>query len=79
MGVFRTSESSFEPFYFTSYDKVVGVAKSVRELDLEMKRLSREDRACVEYHLSSGNLVRWLEYANQPEARNRTSWNCERR
>lgn len=63
----RMSGSSFEPFYFTSYGIVVGVAKNLKELDLEMKRLSREDRACVEYHLSSGNLVRWLEYSNQLE------------
>ena len=27
-----------------SYDRVIGVAKNVRELDREMKRLAREDR-----------------------------------
>lgn len=56
-----------EPFYFTSYDRVIGIAGNIRELDLEMKRLSREDRACLEYHLASGNIVRWLEYAREPE------------
>jgi hypothetical protein len=56
-----------EPFYFTSYDRVVGVAKDVRELDREMKRLAREDRPCLEYHLVFGHIVLWLEYANQPE------------
>ena len=50
-----------------SYDRVIGVAKNVRELDMEMKRLAREDRACLEYHLVSGHIVAWLEYANEPE------------
>jgi hypothetical protein len=59
-----------EPFYFTSYERVVGVATNIRELDIEMKRLLREDRACLEYHLSSGNLVQWLVYANEPELAN---------
>jgi len=59
-----------QPFYFTSYNNVIGVAGSIRELDLEMKRQSREDRACLEYHLASGNIVRWLEYAGEPELAN---------
>lgn len=46
---------------------MIGVARNIRELDLEMKRLSREDRACLEYHLSSGYIVLWLEYAGEPE------------
>ena len=37
-----------EPFYFTSYDRVIGVAKDVWELDREIKRLAREDRPCLE-------------------------------
>lgn len=45
----------------------MGIAGNIRELDSEMKRLSREDRACLEYHLSSGNIVKWLEYADEPE------------
>ncbi len=50
-----------------SYDRVIGVAKNVRELDKEMKRLAREDRPCLEYHLANGHIVSWLEYANEPE------------
>ena len=61
------SELAIQPYYFTSYDRVIGVAGNIRELDMEMKRLSREDRACLEFHLSSGYIVRWLEYANEPE------------
>jgi hypothetical protein len=64
------SESDIQPYYFTSYDRVIGIASNVRQLDLEMRRLSREDRACLEYHLSSGFIVRWLEYADEPELAN---------
>lgn len=39
-----------EPFYFKSYDRVVGIARDVSELEKEMSRLTREDPACVEYH-----------------------------
>jgi hypothetical protein len=67
VGAALLSELKFEPFYFTSYDRVIGIAGNVRELDLEMKRLSRGDRACLEYHLASGNIVRWLEYADEAE------------
>lgn len=63
----KTGEVSVQPFYFTSYDRVVGIAGNIRELDMEMKRLSREDHACLEYHLASGNVVKWLEYANEQE------------
>ena len=61
------SENSVQPFYFTSYERVIGIAANIRELDMEMKRLSREDRACLEYHLETGNIVRWLEYASERE------------
>jgi len=71
------SEISIQPFYFTSYDRVIGVAGNIRELDMEMKRLSREDRACLEYHLSSGNIVRWLEYASEPELANDLTGVCK--
>ena len=50
-----------------SYDRVTGVASNVRELDREMKRLAREDRPCLEYHLANGHIVLWLEYVNEPE------------
>jgi hypothetical protein len=56
-----------EPFYFTSYERVVGIAGDVRDLDREMKRLAREDRPCLEYHLANGHIVSWLEYTNEPE------------
>ena len=65
--VIRANESKLQPFYFTSYERVVGVARDVRELDREMKRLAREDRPCLEYHLVNGHIVRWLEYANELE------------
>jgi hypothetical protein len=46
---------------------VIGVAGNIRELDMEIKRLARQDPGCLEYHLASGNIVRWLDYANEPE------------
>jgi hypothetical protein len=54
-----------EPFYFKSYNKVVGVAHNVDELREEMKRLFKEDPACVEYHLKEGHIVAWLEYIGE--------------
>ena len=62
-----STEERIEPYYFTSYDRVIGVAGDVRQLDIEMKRLLREDRACLEYHLGSGNIVKWLMYADEQE------------
>jgi len=56
-----------EPFYFKSYEKVVGVAHDVRELLRETRRLSVEDRACVEYHLREGHITQWLEYLGERE------------
>jgi len=50
-----------------SYERVIGVASNLRELDGEMKRLAREDRPCLEYHLANGHIVSWLEYMNEPE------------
>ena len=67
----RTDLSSdmkpIEPFYFKSYDKVIGVARNLQELDKEMKRLARENTSALEYHLASGHIARWLEYANERE------------
>ena len=54
-----------EPFYFRSYDRVIGVARDVRELLREMKRLINEDRAALEYHLSQGHIVAWLRYLGE--------------
>ncbi|AWR99000.1 hypothetical protein [Metallosphaera hakonensis] len=54
-----------EPFYFKSYDRVVGIARDVSELEKEMSRLTREDPACVEYHLREGHIVAWLNYLGE--------------
>lgn len=54
-----------EPFYFKSYDKVVGVAHDVKELEKEMDRLSKEDIDCLEYHLKEGHIVSWLNYIGE--------------
>ncbi len=54
-----------EPFYFKSYDKVVGVAHNTEELKDEMKRIYAKDPACVEYHLKEGHIVSWLNYMGE--------------
>ncbi|WP_054845478.1 hypothetical protein [Sulfuracidifex tepidarius] len=54
-----------EPFYFKSYEKVVGVAHNVEELKEEMTRLYKNDPACVEYHLREGHIVAWLGYIGE--------------
>ncbi|MEM0068602.1 MAG: hypothetical protein QXZ23_10310 [Saccharolobus sp.] len=54
-----------EPFYFKSYDKVVGIAHDVKELEKEMERLSKADPACVEWHLKEGHIVSWLNYIGE--------------
>jgi hypothetical protein len=56
-----------EPFYFRSYDRVIGVAQDIPELAKEMKRLASEDPRAVEYHLSSGHIVQWLDYLGEKD------------
>ncbi|EHP70125.1 hypothetical protein MetMK1DRAFT_00006270 [Metallosphaera yellowstonensis MK1] len=51
-----------EPFYFKSYDRVVGVARDERELETEIMRIGSQDPACVNYHLREGHIVSWLNY-----------------
>lgn len=53
------------PFYFKSYDKVIGIAHDVEELRKELERLSKEDPAAIEYHLKEGHIVSWLEYIGE--------------
>jgi len=54
-----------EPFYFKSYDRVIGVAHDVKELENEVERLSKEDPAALEYHLKEGHIVSWLNYIGE--------------
>jgi hypothetical protein len=56
-----------EPFLFRSYDRVVGKAHNLKELESEIRRLSIEDPACVEYHLKEGHIVQWLSYIGEKE------------
>ncbi len=56
---------SHEPFYFKSYERVVGVAHDLKELVREMDRLAKEDRGCVEYHLKEGHISAWLDYIGE--------------
>jgi len=54
-----------EPFYFKSYDKVVGVAHNVEELEKEIERIGKSDPACVNWHLQQGHIVVWLKYIGE--------------
>jgi len=54
-----------EPFYFKSYDRVIGVAHDVKELASEMERLAKEDPAALEYHLREGHITAWLSYIGE--------------
>jgi len=54
-----------EPFYFKSYEKVVGVAHDVKELEKEIERIGERDPACVNWHLQQGHVVSWLKYVGE--------------
>jgi len=54
-----------EPFYFKSYEKVVGVAHDVKELETEIERIGKTDPACVNWHLEQGHIVSWLRYIGE--------------
>ncbi len=56
-----------EPFYFKSFDRVIGEAHDEVELLREMERLSQEDPGAVEYHLSQGHIASWLSYIGRPD------------
>ncbi len=56
-----------EPFYFKSYDRIVGKAETPMELLSEMKRLENTDPFCVEYHVREGHISIWLKEAERPD------------
>mgnify|MGYP001626421121 FL=1 len=56
-----------EPFYFKSFDRVIGVAHNLNELRSEFERLLNVDPKALEYHLREGHIVRWLEYIGEIE------------
>ena len=59
--------SGLEPFYFMSYDRVIGVARNVNDLREELARLSEENPEALEYHIKQGQIASWLNYANEKE------------
>ncbi|KAA8922189.1 hypothetical protein [Thermoplasma sp.] len=54
-----------EPFYFKSYDRLIGIACDVPSLYHEMKCLLAYDRAAVQYHLAEGHVSMWLDYIGE--------------
>ncbi len=53
---------SKEPFYFKSFDKVIGVATDEESLLSEMKRLINVDLGALDYHVKQGHIAEWLKY-----------------
>lgn len=54
-------------FYFRSYDRIIGKASDVRELEREISRLAWENPEAVAYHLSQGHIASWLESIGEVE------------
>ncbi|KJE49224.1 MULTISPECIES: hypothetical protein [Acidiplasma] len=51
-----------EPFYFKSYNKLIGVACDLESLLAELECLNIYDRDAVNYHVLNGHISMWLEY-----------------
>ncbi|MEM0140265.1 MAG: hypothetical protein QXZ44_06625 [Ferroplasma sp.] len=60
-----------EPFYFRSYDKVIGSARNVEELYALMVKIEKTDPASLSYHLKSGHISAWLAYINKKQLANK--------
>lgn len=56
-----------EPFYFKSFERVIGIACDVPGLYYSIMCLSKYDKAAVEYHLKQGHIADWLDYIGEHE------------
>lgn len=56
-----------EPFYFKSFNRVIGIAHDLEELRSEFNRLLGIDQRALEYHLREGHIVQWLAYIGENE------------
>ncbi len=56
-----------EPFYFKSFNRVIGIAHDLEELRSEFNRLLGIDQRALEYHLREGHIVQWLTYIGEDE------------
>ncbi len=63
--------SSKEPFYFKSFDKIIGTAHNVSELASEFKRLLTSNEETLSYHLREGHITQWLRYIGEDELANK--------
>lgn len=54
-------------FYFPSYNRVIGVAFDLAELEREIDRLAWENPTAVLYHLRRGHISSWLESIGERE------------
>ncbi len=65
--VSATERFRVQPFYFKSYDRIIGIARNTTELHKELTRLAEVDPAALEYHIREGHIAQWLAYANETE------------
>ncbi len=56
-----------EPFYFRSFNRVVGVAHDESELFNEALRLASQDPKALEYHVMQGHITSWLKYIGRSD------------
>lgn len=61
------SQQNVSPFYFKSYDQIIGIASNLKELASELKRLSLQNPKAVEYHLANGHITAWLQYVGEKD------------
>ncbi len=56
-----------EPFYFKSFDRVIGISCDLPGLYYTMNCLLFYDRAAIEYHIKQGHIANWLDYIGEHE------------
>ncbi len=56
-----------EPFYFKSFERVIGIACDLPGLYYTMKCLSMYDKQAIEYHIKQGHIANWLDYTGNHE------------
>lgn len=62
-----TDVNTVQPFYFKSYNEIIGTAMNVGELEKEIRRLAKENPTALEYHLRQGHIVDWLNHSSEKD------------
>ncbi|MGC8497306.1 MAG: hypothetical protein ACP5NL_04840 [Thermoplasmata archaeon] len=56
-----------EPFYFKSYDRVIGIACDLESLLYNIRCISSFDREAINWHVTEGHIAMWLDYIGHAE------------